>query len=114
MPNRIRGPQARRKTFLRQWRKKHGLSLDRAAARIAALGSEHMPGAQLSRIEKGESPYTQDLLELAADAYGTDVASLLMRDPTDPEAMWSIWDRAKPGERKMIVDIAKTVLKTGT
>lgn len=73
-----------------------------------------MSAAQLSRIETGKSPYTQDFLELAAHAYQTDVPSLLMRDPTDPDAMWSIWDRAKPGERRMIVDIAKTIIKTGT
>jgi hypothetical protein len=42
------------------------------------------------------------------------VASLLMRNPEDPEAIWSIWEQAKPGERKLIVDIAKTVTKTGT
>ena len=68
-----------RPTFIRQWRKYRGLTLERLA-----------------------------------DALQTDVASLLMRDPTDSEALWSIWDHAKPGERKMIIDIAKTVTKTGT
>jgi hypothetical protein len=66
---------------------------------------------QLSRIETGKSPCTQDFLELAAEAYMTDVPSLLMRDPRDPEAIWSIWDHAEPNERQMIVDVAKTVTK---
>ncbi len=43
-----------------------------------------------------------------------DPASLLMRNPIDPEAIWSLWDAAKPGERQMIVDLARTVTKTGT
>lgn len=71
--------------------------------------------AQLGRIERGLQPYNQELLEALSDLFGTDPASLLMRDPTDPDGIWSIWDKAKPGtQREMIVDLAKTVLKTGT
>lgn len=71
--------------------------------------------AQLGRIERGLQPYNQELLEALADLFGTDPASLLMRDPTDPDGIWTIWDQAKPGtQREMIVDLAKTVLKTGT
>jgi transcriptional regulator with XRE-family HTH domain len=29
-------------------------------------------------------------------------------------AQLSLWDHAKPGQRRMIVDIARTVTKTGT
>jgi transcriptional regulator with XRE-family HTH domain len=75
------------------------------------VGTTH---ATLSRLERGKHPYGQQLLERIADALRTDVASLLMRDPSDSEALWSIWEHAKPGERRMIVDIAKTVVKTGT
>lgn len=71
-------------------------------------------GAMISRIESGKTPYTQDTLEALADALSTDVASLLMRDPTNPEAMWSIWDQAKEGQRKMIEEVARTIVKTGT
>ena len=97
-----------RPTFIRQWRKYRGLTLERLADRAG------MTAGNLSQIEKGNQGYTQNALERLADALQTDVASLLMRDPTDSEALWSIWDHAKPGERKMIIDIAKTVTKTGT
>lgn len=70
-----------------------------------------MSPAQLSRIETGKSPYTQDFLELAADAYQTDVASLLMRNPAEPSGMWSIWDGAKPGERQQIEDVARALVR---
>lgn len=73
-----------------------------------------MSAAQLSRIETGVQPYTQDFLEACADALLTDTASLIMRDPSSPDAIWSLWDQAKAPERKMIVDIVKTIVKTGT
>lgn len=96
-----------RPTFIRQHREHRGLTLERLADRI---GTTH---ASLSRIERGLQPYSQELLERLADELtGGDVASLLMRDPTDPEGIWSVWDRAKPGERRQIVELAKTLLKT--
>lgn len=73
-----------------------------------------MAAATLSRIETGKLPYTQDFLEMAADAYGTDIVSLLIRDPTDADAIWSIWDQAKPAQRQQIVEHAKVIVKTGT
>lgn len=73
-----------------------------------------MTQSHLSMLENGKRGYTQETLEAVADALQTDVANLLMRNPADAEAIWSIWDHAKAGERKMIVDIAKTVTKTGT
>ncbi len=70
--------------------------------------------ASVSRIETGRQPYTQDYLEALASALQTDPASLLMRNPDDPEAIWSIWDNAKQGERKKILDMARSIVKTGT
>ena len=101
-------PRARRRTFIREWREYRGLSQEALGERLETSG------ASISRIENGTQPYTQDTLEALADALMTDPASLLMRNPDDPEAIWSLWDAARPGERKMIVDIARTVTKTGT
>jgi transcriptional regulator with XRE-family HTH domain len=87
----------------------------RASKSFLAKKIGGMTHASLSRIERGRQPYSQRILEAIADELtGGDVASLLIRDPTDPNALWSIWERAKPGERAMIVDIAKTIVKTGT
>ena len=105
---RPRPKPAFRRTFIRQWRDHRDLTLEQLADRV---GSTHV---SLSRIERGLQPYSQTLLEALADALQTDVASLLMRDPTDSEALWSIWDQANPGERQMIVEIARTIKKTGT
>jgi transcriptional regulator with XRE-family HTH domain len=113
MPRRVAHNRTRRPIYIRQWREYRELSQEALAERL------HMSAAQLSRIESAKQGYTQDFLEAAAEALRTDVASLLMRDPSrespdDPGSIWSIWDHAKPAERRMIVNIAKTVTKTGT
>ena len=97
-----------RRTFIRPWREHRGLTLEQLAERI---GTTH---ATLSRIERGLQPYSQPMLEAIAEGLSTDPASLLMRNPADPEGIWSVWDNAKPGERRQIVEIAKTLIKTGT
>lgn len=93
-----------RPTFIRNWRKHRGLTLARLADRV------EMTESHLSMLETGKRGYTQETLEVIAEALQTDVASLLVRNPEDME-IWSIWDNAKPGERKLLIDIAKTVTK---
>jgi transcriptional regulator with XRE-family HTH domain len=105
--SRFRQPRYRA-TFVRQFRHDRGLTLERLADRVG------MTHASLSRLERGLQPYSQGLLERLAVALGTDAASLLIRDPTDPEGIWSVWDRASPGERRQLIEIAKTLLKTGS
>lgn len=103
-----------RPNFIRQWREKKGLTLEALAARVGEkIGG--MTHASLSRIERGLQPYSQPIIEAIADELtGGDVASLLERDPKDPEGIWTLWDQAKPGQRRMIVEVAKTIVKTGT
>ncbi len=84
------------------------MTLEQMAGRL------DMTASHLSMLERGQRGYTQETLEAIAEALSTDVASLLMRDPTNEEAMWSIWDQAKPGQRRVIEDLAKTIIKTGT
>lgn len=95
-------------TKIKQWREYRGLTQETLADRLETSK------ASISRIEAGEQAYTQDFLEACAEALRTDPASLLMRDPTDDSAVWSIWDRAKPAQRQMIEEIVNSVLKTGT
>ena len=129
MAHRIQFPKnrrtgvVRRKTFFKQWREYRDLSQERLAERLETSV------ASVSRIESGKQPYTQDYLEALAVALQTDPASLLMRDPSDSSAPWSVWDNAKPAERrfltefgsadddkkKLIIEIAKPVFgRTGS
>jgi transcriptional regulator with XRE-family HTH domain len=94
-------------TFIGQWRNHRGKTLEQLGEVV------DMSHAQLSRIERGLQPYSQPVLEAIADALQTDPASLLIRDPSDHDAIWSIWEQANSEQRKLIVSIANAVLKTG-
>lgn len=93
-----------RPTFIRQWRQHRGYSLDKLADMVP------MDKSNLSKVERGFLPYNQEMLERLADALMTDPASLLMRDPTRPNAIWSIWDQASAGERQQIEAIAQALI----
>ena len=100
--------RVRRQTFFKEWRKHRGLTLEQAAERA------DMTAGNLSAMERGAQGYTQAGLEALADAYACDPGQLLTVDPTQGDAIWSLWERAKPGDRQKIVDIANTIVgKTG-
>jgi transcriptional regulator with XRE-family HTH domain len=96
---------------MRQYREAKQLTLEMAAERFKHFGLEDMSPASLSRIERGLQPYSQPILEVACKAYDTDEYSLLWRKPGDPEAIWSIWDQAKPGERRIILETGQSLIK---
>lgn len=95
----------RRPTFIRQWRKHRGLTQERLADRIG------MSSGNLSNIETAKQGYTQDQIEAIADALNCDVVDLLIRDPSTPDGIWSLWDKAKPAEREQIVQLARVVMR---
>lgn len=64
-----------RRTFIRQWRKFRGLTLEQLADRV------EMQASALSYLERGQSAYTQGTLEAIAEALSTSVAALLTVDP---------------------------------
>jgi transcriptional regulator with XRE-family HTH domain len=88
---------------LRQWRKHRGLTLESAAEFF------HMTGQNLGKIERGQVPYDQPLLERAAELYACEVADLLIRDPSDPEGLWSLWDHAQPAERRQVIRVLRAL-----
>ena len=99
-----------RPTFLRQWRLHRGKTLVQVAEEL------HMSHGQLSRIERGQQPYNQELIERLAELYMCEPVDLLIRDPSEPTNIWSIWDHAKPGERRQIAAVAEALVRgrTGT
>jgi transcriptional regulator with XRE-family HTH domain len=103
----------RRETFIKAWRKFRGLSLIAAVERLALETDIELSDSQLSRIERGEQPYNQDLLEALAVTYRCDPQDLIMRDPSSPEAIWSIWEQLAQPERNQLVEIGKTFKKAG-
>ncbi len=93
--------------YLREWRERRGKTLVQAAEYL------HMTHGTLSKIERGKVPYNQRLLEALAEYYECEPADLIIRDPSDPSGIWSIWDQAKPGDKRKIVQVAKTIVGEG-
>jgi transcriptional regulator with XRE-family HTH domain len=102
--------QGRQKFFLKEWRLYRGLTQARLAERIGVAKSA------ISHLEKGVRRYNQDQLEALAEALNCEPADLVMRDPTDSDSIWSLWDRAQPGERAVVVDMLRALAnkRTGT
>lgn len=104
----------RAKTFIRQWRKHRGMKLEGSAERLELEAGFPYSAGQLSRVERGDFPYSQDLLEALAIIYRCTPADLLMRDPSEPEGIWSIYDALRPQEQVQLIEIGKTIKRTGT
>ena len=93
---------------IRAWRKYRGLTQAQLAERIG------IDRSYLSNIETGRRRYDQPFLEAAAEALRCTPADLIVRDPTDPEGIWSIWDQLAPVDRARVVEMAKVFKRTGT
>ena len=98
---------ARQPHYIRQWRKHRGLTQEQLAERIGISKS------YVTKIETFKRRYDQPFLEAAAEALRCEPADLIMRDPTDPDGIWSVWDTLAPVERRQVVEIAKTLRRTG-
>lgn len=95
--------------FIRAWRKHRGYTLEQLAEMV---GTTH---ATLSRIERGKMQYNQGQIEALAEQLNCSPADLIMRDPTDPASIWSIWDQVAPAHREQAARVLQTfVKKTGT
>lgn len=68
-----------------------------------------MTTASLSRIERGRQPYNQGTLEALAVALNCEPVDLLIRNPLDPEAPWSIWEQLRPAQRKQAIRLLKAL-----
>lgn len=114
--------------YLRQWRKASGLSLQAVEEKAIALFSDRVLAegeeidlrkigvshSNLSRVENYKVPYNQRLLEVLAEVYGTDPASLIIRDPSDPDGLWSIYDQIEPTQRQTALRVLEGFRRTGT
>jgi transcriptional regulator with XRE-family HTH domain len=101
---------AKKPHYIREWRKHRQLTQEQLAERIGIARS------YLTKIERGTRRYDQPFLEAAAEQLRCEPCDLIMRDPSDPEGIWSIWDQLKPSQRiqAMAVLRAITSVATGT
>lgn len=93
-----------RRTFLREWREHRGLTQEQAGERL------NMDRSNLSRLERGEIPYSQGVLEAASVAYDCDPWDLLNVNPLmDGEVIdfTRIIRNATPEQRAEIIGYAR-------
>lgn len=99
-------PTTRPRHFVKEWRKHRGYTQEQLAEMA------DVTHGTISQLERGLINYTQPLLEKLAEALVTDPGSLVMRDPTQgDESLWSLWDQAKEGERRQLLDMARVIVK---
>lgn len=99
-----------RQTFLREWREHAGLDQEEAATEL------DISRTLLSKIENARSPYSQRILERAAEVYGCTPAELLARDPTNQDSLWALWERAEQTsgtKRKKLISLLEIGLEDG-
>jgi transcriptional regulator with XRE-family HTH domain len=63
----------------------------------------------ISHLENGKSDYSGETLEKLAFALQCEPADIIMRDPLDTEAPWSIWETLGVPERRQAVEILKAL-----
>lgn len=95
--------------FIKSWRKFRNLTQEQLAERVGYDRS------YINKIENGKKRYDQPFLEAAADALGCEPADLIMRDPSQPGSIWTIWDQIPKADREQAARILETFTKkTGT
>lgn len=119
--SRLKKRHVYQRTFIREWREYRKLTQEQLAYAVGSYLAEReladgYTHATIGRLENGLVRYTQPVMEAIADALGTNVASLITRNPlTDPEGMWELWDEAGAADKAKIIEITRTIVgKTGT
>lgn len=105
MAVRVRTQKRRRQHYIAAWRERANLTQYQLAELIGTN-----PG-NLSRVETGKQPYTQDMLESVAAVLKVAPAALIAQDPNDPTGIWEIWGKATQDQRAQIADLARVVTK---
>lgn len=100
--------KTKRKTYVREWRKFRGLTLEQLAERVGVTA-----GA-LSQLERGEVNYTQPMLEALADELDCAPADLIMRDPKAEVGLHLVWNRIPTEDKPKALKMLEAFAETGT
>jgi transcriptional regulator with XRE-family HTH domain len=93
--------QQRRRIFLKEWREYRNLTQEALADRVG------MSVSNISQLERGLQGYSDDGLQALAHALRTEPGYILSVNPLDEDGIWSLWERALPGQRQVIHDVAR-------
>jgi|APTNR8051073442_1049403.scaffolds.fasta_scaffold01530_6 transcriptional regulator with XRE-family HTH domain len=100
--------------YIAEWRKYRNLSLRKLADRLAvsAGGDLLLSHTSLSRIEKGEQPFTEESLNAIAVALNVDRVQLLSTDPYKDGEIIDILRKLDGRDRARIIDMMRLMAKT--
>lgn len=112
----ILDPMAKNKQgqhYIRQWREKRQVSLRKLAARMETEpgGEPIVSYAQLSRIETGEQPFSEPILNAIADALGVTRAMLLEMDPNKQGHVLDLLNQLKPATQDQAIRMLEAFVK---
>jgi transcriptional regulator with XRE-family HTH domain len=94
--------------FIREWRKHRQLTQAQLAERLG------IDQSYVTKIETGKRRYDQMFLEAAALELRCSPADLIMRDPSAPQSIWSLWDQVPEAQKPQAAEVLKAFTKTGT
>ena len=100
--------------FMRQWREDRGISLRKLAARLEVEpgGDPLVTYAQLSRIETGEQPFSEPVLNAVAFALDVSRTMLLEMDPKKEGHAVDLLNKMDPGTRDQAVRMLELMLQS--
>lgn len=94
--------------FLKEWREHFNLGQEELAERI------NLSRTTISKIETKDSPYSQRILEAAAEVYKCSPAQLLMQDPNRADSFVPLFERAEKlagAERVHVMGVIEAALR---
>ena len=106
MPKRAAYQQYGRRVrvYFKEWREHAGLTQQKLADRLGTSKT------RVSMKERGIEGWDDAYLAALAEALGLDEpASLLVRNPLDRSAPWSLLDNLKPASRAKVLDYIDTL-----
>lgn len=92
--------------FFKEWRTYRGYTQEELAEMIG------VSGPSISQLEKAKQGFSDSTLEALADALHCSPGDLLMRNPTDEDAPWSIWDNIEAIDRPKALAVLRAFVKT--
>lgn len=83
--------------YFKEWRTYRGYTQEELGEMVGVTGPS------VSQLENGTQGFTDTTLESYAEALKCNPGDLLMRNPLDKDAPWSIWESLKPEQRQKAI-----------
>jgi transcriptional regulator with XRE-family HTH domain len=97
----------RTKHFFKEWREFRGLTQEQAIGRLGWSQSK------ISRIEAAQTPYNQDDLEAAAEAYDCTTAEIISVDPSKEGEVVDLMRMINDKNRDQAIRVLRALVAEG-